>query len=272
MDSWMNCSAARIPASDLPKDWIGGLASRICISSVTQRYECPKTVQGVPYRISGRLSVVFLQTDCPRIQVSHSRLSVNEHYAAEQMYIDFCRVTDLKSLLMKMTGEMKKAEVFVAILPFSHYTTAKPYGRNASEDLIKACENAIQYFEGVPAAIVPDNLEGCRHKKRPQRTCHQWWFSPLLPNITAVWSILLVCVTPRTRLLVENAVKLLYRSILPWYRGNDIFQFGGTQYRHPYFPCLISMKRWWPDGRCHARKCSFMERRIIFVRFPWNVT
>ena len=37
--------------------------------------------------------------------------------------------------------------------------------------------------------------------------------SPLLPNITAVWSILLVCVTPRTRLLVENAVKLLYRSI-----------------------------------------------------------
>ena len=29
----------------------------------------------------------------------------------------------------------------------------------SKEDLIKACENAIQYFEGVPAAIVPDNLK-----------------------------------------------------------------------------------------------------------------
>ncbi len=29
----------------------------------------------------------------------------------------------------------------------------------AQEDLIKACQNAFQYFEGVVAAIVPDNLK-----------------------------------------------------------------------------------------------------------------
>ena len=43
-----------------------------------------------------------------------------EHYAADQMYIDF--VGDRLTVVDEMTGEVKKAEVFVAILPFSHYT------------------------------------------------------------------------------------------------------------------------------------------------------
>ena len=73
-----------------------------------------------------------------------------EHYAAEQMYIDFAG--DRLEVVDEMTGETKKAEVFVA----SHEATAT----NLSSMMI----------------------------------------SPLLPNITAVWSILLVCVTPRTRL------------------------------------------------------------------------
>ena len=80
-----------------------------------------------------------------------------EHYAAEQMYIDFAG--DRLEVVDEMTGETKKAEVFVAILPFSHYTYCEAVWSQRKEDLIKACENAIQYFEGVPAAIVPDNLK-----------------------------------------------------------------------------------------------------------------
>ena len=51
-----------------------------------------------------------------------------EHYAADQRYIDFAG--DRLEVVDEMTGETKKAEVFVAILPFS-LPTAKPYGRNA---------------------------------------------------------------------------------------------------------------------------------------------
>ena len=79
-----------------------------------------------------------------------------EHYAADQMYIDFAG--DRLEVVDEMTGETKKAEVFVAILPFSHYTYCEAVWSQRKEDLIKACENAMQYFEGVPAAIVPDNL------------------------------------------------------------------------------------------------------------------
>lgn len=41
-----------------------------------------------------------------------------EHYAADQMYIDFAG--DKLEVVDEVTGEIKKAEVFVAILPFSH--------------------------------------------------------------------------------------------------------------------------------------------------------
>ena len=79
-----------------------------------------------------------------------------EYYAADQMYVDFAG--DRLEVVDEMTGETKKAEVFVAILPFSHYTYCEAVWSQRKEDLIKACENAMQYFEGVPAAIVPDNL------------------------------------------------------------------------------------------------------------------
>ncbi len=41
-----------------------------------------------------------------------------EHYAADQMYVDFAG--DKLEVVDGMTGEVKKAEVFVAILPFSY--------------------------------------------------------------------------------------------------------------------------------------------------------
>ena len=40
---------------------------------------------------------------------------------------------------------------------------------------------------------------------------------------------------PKDKALVENAVKLLYRSIYLDIEGMTFFQFGGTQYRYPYF-------------------------------------
>lgn len=43
-----------------------------------------------------------------------------EHYAGDQMYIDFSG--DKLEVVDEMTGKTKKAEVFITVLPFSHYT------------------------------------------------------------------------------------------------------------------------------------------------------
>ena len=111
-----------------------------------------------------------------------------EHYAADQMYIDFAG--DRLEVVDEMTGETKKAEVFVAILPFSHYT----------------------YCEAVPAAIVPDNLKAA--VTRNDRN------EPVINDDFAAFAEYYGCAVyparvrhPKDKALVENAVKLLYRSI-----------------------------------------------------------
>ena len=48
--------------------------------------------------------------------------------------------------------------MFAAILGCSQLTYVEAVMTQRKEDLVKVCENALHYFGGVPAAIVPDNL------------------------------------------------------------------------------------------------------------------
>lgn len=133
-----------------------------------------------------------------------------EHYAADQMYIDFAG--DKLEVVDEMTGEVKKCEVFVAILPFSHYTYCEAVWSQKKEDLIKVCQNAFEYFEGVTAAIVPDNLKAA--VSRSDRN------EPVINEEFAAFAEHYGCAVyparvrhPKDKALVENAVKLLYRSV-----------------------------------------------------------
>ena len=139
-----------------------------------------------------------------------------EHYAGDQMYIDFAG--DRLEVVDEMTGETKKAEIFVAVLPFSHYTYCEAVWSQRKEDLIRGCENAMRYFEGVPAAIVPDNLRAA--VTRSDRN------EPVINEDFAAFAEYYGCVVyparvrhPKDKALVENAVKLLYRSVYPDIEG-----------------------------------------------------
>lgn len=133
-----------------------------------------------------------------------------EHYAADQMYVDFAG--DKLEVVDEMTGEVKKAEVFVAILPFSHYTYCEAVWSQRKEDLIKACQNAFEYFGGVTAAIVPDNLKAA--VKTSDRN------EPVINEEFAAFAEHYGCAVyparvrhPKDKALVENAVRLLYQSV-----------------------------------------------------------
>mgnify|MGYP002649154728 CR=1 FL=1 len=133
-----------------------------------------------------------------------------EHYAADQMYVDFAG--DKLEVVDEMTGEVKKAEVFVAILPFSHYTYCEAVWSQRKEDLIKACQNAFHYFEGVTAAIVPDNLRSAVTLSDRNE--------PVINEEFAAFAEHYGCAVyparvrhPKDKALVENAVKLMYRSV-----------------------------------------------------------
>ncbi len=72
-----------------------------------------------------------------------------EHRAGDRMYVDFAG--DRLEIVDETTAEVRKVEVFVAILPCSHYTYCEAVWSQKKEDLIKACENAIRFY-GEPRA------------------------------------------------------------------------------------------------------------------------
>ena len=80
-----------------------------------------------------------------------------DHKAGDKMYIDFAG--EKLSITDQQTGEVQIVEVFVAILGCSQLTYLEAVATQRRQDLIGACENALQYYGGVPAAIVPDNLK-----------------------------------------------------------------------------------------------------------------
>jgi len=133
-----------------------------------------------------------------------------EHYAADHMYIDFAG--DRLQIVDELTGEVRSVEVFVAILPCSHYTYCEAVWSQKKEDLIKACENALFFYGGVPMAIVPDNLKSA--VTRSDRN------EPIINDDFAAFAEHYGCAVyparvrhPKDKALVENAVKLMYKSV-----------------------------------------------------------
>lgn len=184
-----------------------------------------------------------------------------EHYAADQMYIDFAG--DRLEVVDEMTGETKKAEAFVAILPFSHYTYCEAVWSQRKEDLIKACENATQYFEGVPAAIVPDNLKAA--VTRSDRN------EPVINDDFAAFAEYYGCAVcparvrhPKDKALVENAVKLLYRSI---YLDIEGMTFSGLEELNTAVRVsLLDFNEKVMAGREVSRKEMFLQGEKDYLR------
>ena len=190
-----------------------------------------------------------------------------EHYAADQMYIDFAG--DRLAVVDEMTGEVKKAEVFVAILPFSHYTYCEAVWSQRKEDLIKACQNAFQYFGGVVAAIVPDNLKAA--VKTSDRN------EPVINEEFAAFAEHYGCAVyparvrhPKDKALVENAVKLLYRSVYLDIEGMVFTSLDEMNTAIHTYRCWTSTRSRWPAVNCRAVTCSFAGRRTFYAPCPRN--
>jgi len=83
-----------------------------------------------------------------------------EHKAGDRMYVDFSGV----KRSYKKNGVEREAELFVAILGASQYTYVEALRSQRKEDFIMANRNALLFFGGVPAAIVPDCLKSAVSK------------------------------------------------------------------------------------------------------------
>lgn len=59
----------------------------------------------------------------------------------------------------KITGEVRKAYIFVAVLPASAYPFVYAYDDRKLANWIDAHVRAYEYFGGVPAVTIPDNTK-----------------------------------------------------------------------------------------------------------------
>ena len=79
------------------------------------------------------------------------------HIAGEKIFVDYSGVT--VPIHNQKTGEVDKAQVFVAVLGASGYTFVHVTHSQKQEDFILSHVLAYEFFGGTPRVVVPDNLK-----------------------------------------------------------------------------------------------------------------
>lgn len=80
-----------------------------------------------------------------------------EHRAGEKCFVDYAGQT--VGVIDRHTGEVRQAQIFVAVLGCSSYTYAEATWTQTLPDWLGAHVRALEFFGGAPAALVPDNLK-----------------------------------------------------------------------------------------------------------------
>lgn len=142
------------------------------------------------------------------------------HKAGDKLFIDF---TGKKlSIVDEHTGEIKDLEVFVCVLGASQFTYVEACESQKKEDFIRCVENALLYYDGVPRALVTDNLKaavtrGNRYEPRINETFADFadhYETTVLP--ARVYK-------PRDKAIVENAVRIIYTRVFAPLRNQTFY-------------------------------------------------
>lgn len=86
------------------------------------------------------------------------RRSMRQHHrGGEKLFIDYCGAS--VPIIDSATGELCKAQVFVAVWGASNYTYAEATRTQSAPDWIASHQRALRFFGGCPSLLVPDNLK-----------------------------------------------------------------------------------------------------------------
>src|SRR6476646_7631715 len=143
-----------------------------------------------------------------------------EHKAGEKMFVDWAGPT----VPIHGVGavETRAASLFVAVLGASSYTFARAALGQHLASWIECHIEALEYFQGVPKLIVPDNPRtgvdrACRYEPDLNRTYHEMsshYGAAIMPARPY---------KPRDKAKVENAVLVAERWILASLRHQKVF-------------------------------------------------
>jgi len=84
------------------------------------------------------------------------------HVAGDKVFVDYSGKTI--AIVERETGEVRPAQLFIAVLGASNYTYAAVSWTQALPDWISAHVQMFAFFQGCPRLVVPDNLKSGVHK------------------------------------------------------------------------------------------------------------
>lgn len=155
-----------------------------------------------------------------RFQGSLKRSMRQVHRAGEKLFIDYSG--DTAAVINGATGEIRRAEIFVAVLGASSYVYAEATWTQQLPDWIASHIRCFEFMGGVAALLVPDNLksaihDACRYEPQANST---------YADLAAHYSTAILPARPykpRDKAAVETSVLLVQRWILARLRHRQFF-------------------------------------------------
>ena len=145
------------------------------------------------------------------------------HKAGEKCFIDYSGVT--QPVVDARTGEVRQAQIFVAVLGASSYTYAEATWSQSLPDWLQSHVRAFEFFGGVPELLVPDNLrsgvsKACRYDPELNPSYHQ------LAEHYQVAVMPARPYKPKDKSKAEVGVQIVERWILARLRRHTFFSLG----------------------------------------------
>ena len=133
------------------------------------------------------------------------------HKAGDKVFIDYSGVTF--KIIDPETNDIRAAEIFVGVLGASKYTFAEATWSQQLPDFLASQRRMFEFFGGVPALVVPDNLrsaisKSCRYEPDTNPTYAQfieYYGTAVLPARPY---------RPQDKASVESGVQVTQRWIL----------------------------------------------------------
>ena len=133
-----------------------------------------------------------------------------EHRPGEKLYVDFAG--DTIDYVDVETGDIRKAQVFVANLPYSDYTFVMAVGSQTTDDFLYALSCCLSSLGGCPKILVPDNLKAAVVKSDR----YEPELNRIMEDFANHYGFVVIPARvrkPRDKASVENSVKIIYQRI-----------------------------------------------------------
>lgn len=159
--------------------------------------------------------------DLYRAWAGKLKLSMRQtHRAGEKLFVDYAGHT--LEIVDPRSGEIRTAQIFVAVLGASNYTFAEATWSQNLSDWLGSHRRCFEFFGGIPQIVVPDNL-----KSGVSKACrYEPDLNPSYQELAEHYGTAIIPARvrkPQDKAKAEVAVQIVERWILARLRNSSFF-------------------------------------------------